>query len=257
MPAPTQSIRKPPRVYLRRGHPLAKGLVGVWPFQEGSGATLHDVSEYGRDGTEDTTSGTDNNPGGGWVIGPFGHALNYKGGSDNFTEVDWCGVQGSQNRTAVVRYKSSSASPSTYTDQVWISYGNHTTGERWEFRLDGPNGDVPRVEVSGGNLLGNTDVADTNWHTLGCTLNGSNATDHILYVDGVNDGVSSSASQSMDSNPSCGQKVTFGYSKSIDKKSRRVDGEIDLILFWNRKLTAGEHMWVHRDPLAPFITKPR
>lgn len=65
----------PPR--LRRGHPLALGLIGAWEFTEGSGLSAYDSSGYGNHGT--LTNGPL------WVGGQAGAALQFDGTNDVVT----------------------------------------------------------------------------------------------------------------------------------------------------------------------------
>jgi len=64
---PTRGIR------LNKSHPLARGLVGCWLFNEGSGGQVYDLSGNGGDGTI---------TGAVWSAGKFGSALDFDGGTD-------------------------------------------------------------------------------------------------------------------------------------------------------------------------------
>ena len=65
---------KPSNPQINRSHPLARGLVGAWAFQDGGGATLRDVSGHGRDGT---FGGTPT-----WISSERGGALDFTGGTN-------------------------------------------------------------------------------------------------------------------------------------------------------------------------------
>src|ERR1700729_1971261 len=67
------SAVKPNWPMLRRGHPLAQGLVLGLPVFEGSGATANDLSGYSDNGV--LTGGVT------WVGGPSGWALKLDGTS--------------------------------------------------------------------------------------------------------------------------------------------------------------------------------
>ena len=57
---------------IQRGHPLARGLIGAWLFNEGGGIRVHDLSgHHGTDGTIITSLD--------WVAGNTGPALYYNG----------------------------------------------------------------------------------------------------------------------------------------------------------------------------------
>ena len=59
---------KPTNPVVNRSHPLARGLVGAWAFQDGGGTTLRDVSGHGLDGTI---------TGAAWTTDRYGSALEF------------------------------------------------------------------------------------------------------------------------------------------------------------------------------------
>ena len=68
-------ILKPPLVtLLRQGHPLSKGLVGCWLFNERGGDSVYDASGQGNTGTL-----TDMDPATDWVVSEKGSALDFSG----------------------------------------------------------------------------------------------------------------------------------------------------------------------------------
>jgi len=68
-------ILKPPKgAMLNRGHPYARGLVGLWLMNEGGGNTVADLSGNGGAGS---FNGDVN-----WVGGKYGPALNFLGDAD-------------------------------------------------------------------------------------------------------------------------------------------------------------------------------
>lgn len=61
-------VIKPIRgIQLNKSHPLARGLVGCWLFNEGSGTKCFDVSGFGNHGTRESATS--------WVAGKYGHSL--------------------------------------------------------------------------------------------------------------------------------------------------------------------------------------
>jgi hypothetical protein len=58
------------------GHPLAKGLIGYWLMNEGSGSIVKDYSAYGRDGIFNQAAYP------GWVTGPMGQQLKFTASAD-------------------------------------------------------------------------------------------------------------------------------------------------------------------------------
>jgi hypothetical protein len=63
------AIIKPPFPRIERSRPLTRGIVGAWPFYEGSGPTAFDLSGNGNKGT--LTGGPT------WVGGNAGWALKF------------------------------------------------------------------------------------------------------------------------------------------------------------------------------------
>lgn len=73
-------VKPPYGTPLNRAHPLARGLVGCWLFNEGSGLIANDSSGMGNHGTLTNMSNTLTS---GWVGGPNGGALAFDGVNDS------------------------------------------------------------------------------------------------------------------------------------------------------------------------------
>ena len=83
-------------------HPLAKGLVGAWAFQDGGGSVLRDVSGRGNTGTL-----TNMDPATDWVSSPYGGALYFDGdntASISRVQMPSASLSGGQG-TLVFRFK--------------------------------------------------------------------------------------------------------------------------------------------------------
>ena len=59
-------------------HPLARGLVGAWAFQEGGGSIVRDISGRSLDGTITGAS---------WITSEFGPVLDFDGSGSDYVEV--------------------------------------------------------------------------------------------------------------------------------------------------------------------------
>lgn len=103
-----ETMQKPPVGDLPQpGNPFSKGLIGVWPFSEGTGDTIRDASGFGN---HLTIRGIINqSPAGGWV--PGGH----KSGEDGETRI---------------KSLSSSKGFSDFTLGIYIRTGNNVTSEQ-------------------------------------------------------------------------------------------------------------------------------
>lgn len=250
MPVAGQSVRKPSRVYLRRGHPLTKNLSAAWPLQSGAGLAVHDVSGYQRRVT--LSSGTETPS---WVTGLFGPALSYDGSDDLATTDAWNGVTGSQNRTYSLWVKTNAAND----DENFLAYGNHpggTDGARFTFRIDALSGShVIRVEVDGGFIKGSTDVADGDWHHVACALDGSNVTDINLYVDGAVEPIDSSSSQSINTDSDTSLHIGRRVGTPIGPSA--FSGTMENLLAYDVALPSDAIQSLYERPFLPYITKPR
>ena len=117
-----------------------------------------------------------------WVKGVFGNALEYDGVDDNILITGYNGVDGTDARTTIFWFKSSDT-----RDHSWIKWGVNVAGEKYYIRAHVRDGGCNlRVEVSGGQNYGKTNVCDGEWHHCAVVFpKGSNSVqDHNLYVDG-------------------------------------------------------------------------
>lgn len=65
---------------INRQHPLARGLVGCWPFWDGGGTRVEDVSGYGNHGTLEDIAPL-------WLGSPYGRALEFTNTPRNAVDV--------------------------------------------------------------------------------------------------------------------------------------------------------------------------
>lgn len=155
---------KPSLPRLIRSKPLAQGLVGAWPFYEGSGTT----------GNEVVSGGSNNAPLGtgiSWTGGPSGSALSFDGS-----------VNASATVTAL------SPDPSTFGSKFSIvAYVTPNTTATERHLLDlrnvqfyiAPGG---KVTVSGaGSVQSNTVLVANNTYLIAMTSDGTNVS---IYING-------------------------------------------------------------------------
>lgn len=204
-----------------------------YPFDEDSGTTAYDVSPNARDGLIDGP--TVGQPG---IRGTT--CYTFKPIDNDELETGWAGVGGSANRTFACWVKTA-----TGADQSLANYGDQVTnGAKWVYRIDEAStvGNwVPRIEVAGGYLRGTTHIADGNWHHIACVLEGSDVTDHTLYVDGSVETVDSSAAQAVNTD-TLAEPVSLGRRPTnwSGAGARTLDGEMDEPQFYSRALSAAE-----------------
>lgn len=151
---------------------LWNGLVGWWPFLEGGGDVVHDVSGYGNHGA--LTNLADN-----WVVSPSGYAL------DSGTNGDL--ISGSLP---------SITAPYAWSiwfrceDSTWREMGGLTNSDDSQF--SGVYWDGTANQLSYNNkdsvaekalLVGS--VSESVWHYLLCLVYAGSPTDQAVYIDGT------------------------------------------------------------------------
>ena len=195
-------------------------LEGWWPFD----GDAVDVSGNGRHGTLVGTPG--------FVPGVFGEALEMDG--DDYVTVDgYKGILGTNpfSITAWVR------TTNTAIEQI-VHWGAHVNEQRVEFRI---NTNTLRISHGAGNVQGNTDLIDGEWHHVAATVieNASASSgDVTFYVDGEDDTMVSSDPERWNivANPTL--DVTIGYRPT--QQDRPFIGNIDDVRIYSKVLTQEE-----------------
>jgi len=156
-------------------YPSDDGLLGYWPFSEGTGSITYDKSPYGKDGT--ITGAT-------WTSGKYGNALSFDGNGDD-VNVGTFSTGGS------------------FTYELWVKYNGQSATSQWPVLLAPSNthvypgirgggnygADVPYLEWglyptcdgSSYTSLKAPSETDGNWHHLAYTYDGSTVK---VYFDG-------------------------------------------------------------------------
>ncbi len=217
-------------------------LVGWWTLDEGSGTTAVDWSGHGNHGT------LEGDPQ--WVDGYDGGALEFDGSGDIVEMTDYKGVTGTQPRTCCAWIKTENLGEI-------ISWGNDAAGQKWIFRVQANNGTdgAIRVEISGGYIVGVTDVRDGQWHHVAAVLE-ENAAPNVIqikfYLDGVQQAISASKDKPIDT--ASGSNVRIGQATW---GSRPFIGQIDDVHIYDKALTVEEIQQAMRgDPLLAGIPNP-
>jgi len=205
--------------------------VAYWKFNEGADATAGDSSVHGHAGTL-TNFDTDDSQ---WVAGVEGTALAFDDVNDFVVATGYQGVTGTAPRSMSAWIKV----PESAGDESIISWGDDDTGVKWHFRIQTGNGQpgAIRVEVSGGYIVGSTDVRDGQWHHVAAVFGedaSPNVNDVLLYVDGQPDGQSAAQGQAVDT--AAGANVRIGQ----DHANRYFNGTMDEVMIYDRALSPGD-----------------
>jgi hypothetical protein len=167
-----------------------------------------------------------------YAAGQSGQALDVDGTA--YVQVDaYAGVTGIGPRTCSAWIK-------TMDYGEIVSWGLDTNAQKWIFRVQESNGTLGaiRVEVSGGYVVGDTDVRDDMWHHVAAVLDESAAPDVLdvkLYVDGVQE--FNSATQANPINTATTGVVTIG---KAPWNTRPFTGQIDDVRIYSRAVPQAE-----------------
>lgn len=211
------------------------GLVGYWPFNEGTGTVAGDFSGYGRNGTLNTFS-TPPTATSGWGNGKLGKALNFDGSSDYVTGPDLDFPSGNftisvwfkNNPGTIGKIISKTTDWTNFNFELWVDSSTEVYGGLY----DG-------VEGQYAAMTGVT-VDDGKWHHAVFTVDSSNLN---FYLDGVLGNVTDTFDGSIPTNDApleIGSETFFGagaYQK----------GSIDEVRIYSRALSQSEVLNLYKN----------
>jgi len=231
------SLLKPARgIQLNRTHPLAKGLVGAWIFNERTGNMAFDLSGHGNDGT---INGAD------WVPG----GLDFVASSSDYVNLgtrQYVGTAKSFTVASKVRLDSFPGSPWSYPGILRTKAGQT---QNWVllFSEDVGYSDVSFGSENNFSRLRSGDIGITLGVEYDVTVvyNGNGAltaSNYNLFIDGVNKTLSSASPFASDSsNSAIGVEGTNYW-----------DGKIFYVYIYDRALQPSEVTSLSRDPYQMF-----
>lgn len=223
-------------------HPLAKGLVGIWIFNEGSGNKIFDLSGNANNGTLTAMI-----PESDWISSTRGSALDFDGVNDyvdtnsdlgityfntTWSATAWFNVDDFSAQSTIVGWGRGDVPPYYY----WM-IAVDTSGKLEFWAYDGTN----RVVDSGAVI-----VLAGRWHHVAAMYDNGNVT---LYMDGarVNSGSVPTADRTDSEN-----KVRIGY-YTYNTEGWYLDGLVDDVRIYNRALATDEVQQLYRNSYAIFV----
>jgi hypothetical protein len=195
----------------------ALGLVGSYPFSEGTGTVSSNATGQGNDLTLTGTA---------WTTGKSGNALSFNGG--DIAQVD--SLFGSPSNVTVAAWARCTGIPGSggelvsLANSVLIRFDSDVRGLYY-------TGSVYRQAVYGFSLC------DSAWHHIAYTVDPANSS-QILYIDG-NSGSSSGFSDALAYDGTV-PRLAIGHHADISNANYDWNGQIDDVRVYSRALTAAE-----------------
>ncbi len=212
-------------------HPLAKGLVGCWIMNEGSGNRVYDLSGNGNDGD------FVNDPA--WLPGRAGMAIEFDGGNDYIFVNDINGIINTYSISLWVKPKTIAAAPADPQDLFSGSANKYEPSIEWrnsKFRFVGNRGESYF-------LTSNTFNIDL-WH-------------HVVFIaDNKSRNIFVNGQKELDSISAftAGWDTTGHLIGAYDViPDNFFNGSIDDVRIWNRALSAQEVSQLYYEPYAMFL----
>lgn len=225
---------KPPLgAQINCAHPLARGLVGFWLFNEGGGDKAYDLSGYGNHGTL-TNMAFPPTVNSGWIPAKFGTGLSFDGTDDYVSITDNSSLDISDEITL----------------EVWVyltSYPTNDTAFVGKYRnygmgIKGTTHVLSYHEV--GNTVGLSVVPLNQWNHLVVTA--KNIGDEVkFYMNGELNRERTDWTVNLTTN---NNSLGIGY----DETFTYLNGLIDQVRIYNRALSATEIRELYTNPFGMF-----
>lgn len=237
-------MKPPVSARIRRGHQLARGLVGFWPLYEGCGVKVFDLS--GRDNTGAITGAL-------WSPGKFGSCLDFSTGSYDVN----CGNDDVLNlfatgRSGTISFWARIPSVPGADTQRLIAKSDHGNARSLEIfyhgGLDGLYLQVYDGAVRKFVKVATTGLDDDVWRHYCFSVSPAFTK---VYVNGVEDGTDEVAGNT-------GVTGTSNFYFARDDgvlATSFYDGYLDYVMAWNRALSALEIALLYKKSFCMFGRK--
>jgi len=217
------------------GVSLASGLLGHWPFDEGSGTVAHDASGNGQNAALiDTT----------WITGLFGSGLSFNGfDSEGITPAISLGgafsISAWVNPAATTQIPYAAIAETNYRTGLYL--GVDPTGAKYKFIVNSGTGSAGTCGGPDGCAQGG--AVTSGWHLVSGTYDGATA---LLYVDGV---VAASDTAAAPANAGFPLEMGRSYVAAVSW-----NGNVDEMRLYSRALTASEVASLYAQGTAPNLS---
>lgn len=236
-----------------QGHQLARGLVGCWLFNEGSGSKIFDLSGNNNSGSLDNVI---------WKPGKFGSSTEYDGTNTQVVIPDspelafGNGTSDKPFSVLVYAYIKSGS-----TDTILLSKSPQVTGSltenlEWILYIPCLRPIFRMYDFNGGHQIYNyadDEVYGDKWHQFVGTYDGSGGQNGILvYVDGIEVPATPASAGTYVAMHDTDSPIRIGRMLPGGSWDSGFDGRIDCVMIWNRVLFASEIAWLAREPFCMF-----
>jgi hypothetical protein len=253
MPVIIPRLRRKPRLGARLDmqHPLSRGLVGCWLFNEGGGSKLWDISGNANHGTL-----TNMDPSSDWGANTLGPALDYDGVNDCTTFAKSLNFSSSRLATICCRVRWRTFSNN---DDLLLETSANYNANAGAIIVD-PNDAgglfVANIQTVAASATGYARIKFTRptatWHHYAWVFDVSTSTfAGAAYVDGA---IPAGLTVSQDANYTA---VNIGnYALNLmcrNAASLFGDGILSDLRIYNRVLSAGEILQLYVDPYANIL----
>lgn len=225
---------------LIKAHPLARGLVGCWLFNEGTGNKVFDLSGNGNDGTI---------TGALWDSGESGSALSF---TDDIVDCGYKSSIANLTELTIVAKVLTTGLPGAGNFYYAVCQRNNVSN-RFNFSINGDHSNnwAFGLVTSGTAALAYSSAVPTlnQWYDIAVTYSDSGDRKPRLYVDGVEDsGSQSTATGTIVS----GTNVPISIGNKAVSLDRDWHGKIEYAMIFNRALSAFEIAQLYREPFCMF-----
>jgi hypothetical protein len=212
-------------------HPLARGLVGCWLMNEGSGKSIYDLSRNQNNGVFSAGTPT-------WTPGKFGPSVNFP----NASTINCGGAAGVLNLSTPFSVRATYKATSITGWNMICQKGSTLTAATNSFLLASSTTSLRFYVTDGVSWYYSAyTIAINNWYDVVGVWDGAKT---YLYVNGILQD-SDAAAITLLTQPT--------YAFNIGGiNTYFLTGIVDSVEVWNRALSAAEIAQLYREPFAMF-----